>query len=316
MMCRSTSLLSLILFGAEACVHPRPTAGRFFYEVSCEARLDRFDTVIQQKTSTYELAKRTGNIPLIPEMSGPLEVCLANRTVFDAEASVFYTLVPSQARMRDDGTMNYEVLAFSIPGIALVKHMAAGENLERPLYLELSPQGDLRMIRTQTLRTTEDLSTFGPDHQDLSNTIVEMSGGHALLRVVGINGEPTIAVANEASKTLVRLRGAPRTTERNVHLTPGGTHVLVEEAIAIGSKVSKTGRLWLYDADTGLIVNSFSDPHIEKLYFRSISPNGRVLYDLLDAYWFLDLHRTFRAEVVTQSPDGDFPQPFLFFSDK
>jgi len=184
--------------------------------VSCEAKLDRFDTITRTRTDSYDLAHRTGATALIPAATGALEVCLANQTVFDASASVFYTLVPSRARPADDGTNGYRVLGFSVPAVTLVKQVSAGDGLDRPPHVELGPGGTIRTVRASdwTPRTEETMSAFAPAHQSLPNRIVERSGDRALIGMFGPAGELAVGVADEASKTFVRLQGGPTTTSR------------------------------------------------------------------------------------------------------
>ena len=57
-------------------------------------------------------------------------------------------------------------------------------------------------------------------------------------------------------------------------------------------------------------------PHIQKLPFRGVSPGGKVLYELLDDYWFLDLGLTFTATPVERPLQAEFPPPAIFFSDR
>jgi hypothetical protein len=48
----------------------------------------------------------------------------------------------------------------------------------------------------------------------------------------------------------------------------------------LGQDERKSGRLLLYDAKTGRVAKTLSESAIIKLYFRGISPLGKVLYDL------------------------------------
>jgi hypothetical protein len=258
----------------------------------------------------------TGRDDLIPAMEGTLDVCLTNQTIFDGKAFVFYALVPSRAHAREDGTNDYRVLGFSIPSIGLVKQAPAGDHLQGPPHLELR-SGTVAVLGPSewTPTTSADLSTFFSDGKSPANRILEISGDRVLLQLLTGDGL-TIAVADKAAKTLVRLSGSLATTIENAHLTPGGTHVLVEEVTAPNPKVSKTGTVQLYDGMTGALAKTFFDAHVQKLQFRGISPTGKVLYDLLDSYWFLDLGVTFPTNSVTRPYEQDFPPPAFFFSDR
>lgn len=116
-----TLLWAVLVFGGIGCAHARPsTHGQFLYQLSCDAKLDRFDSVAQKKTGTYDLTKVPGAAALIPAVTGALEVCLTRPPLFDARASVFHTVVPAQAQPPGDGPTSYRVLGFSIPAVALV----------------------------------------------------------------------------------------------------------------------------------------------------------------------------------------------------
>jgi len=313
------ALWAALAFGGAACAHGRPAAqARFLYQLSCDARLDRFDTVGQKRTGTYDLTKVTGTAPLIPAVTGALEVCLTRQAVFDARAGVFYTVVPSQAQPPGDGPMSYRVLGFSLPAVALVLPGAtAPVPFDAPPRLLPDPSRGARMAGPADAppALSEDLSTFAAGRPAPANKILETSRRRALLLLTGEAG-PAFAVADESAHTLVRLQGPIATTADNVHLVPGGSHVLVEETSAARPRATKTGRVWLYDAATGAVVWSATAPQIARLPFRGISPGGKVLYDLLDEEWFLDLGRTFTTDPVERPLEPEFPPPALFWSDR
>jgi hypothetical protein len=288
--------------------------GRFLYQVSCSAKLDRFDTVTGRRTNAVDLARRTGKRPLIPVVAGALELCLANQVVFDAAAGVFYTLVPSQGTPRDDGTVDYRILGFAIPAITLVKELPGGSHLEHPPRLALGPAGVQAVAPADGPRPDEDLSGYAPEHRALPNRILESSGERLLLQLTA-GPDVAIAVADRASRTLVRLQGPLPTVPDGVHLTPGGGQVLVEEARP-GAQPARTGTLFLYDARTGARSKTLSDPAVARLVFRGIAPTGRALFDLLEAYRFVDLGMTFPAQPVVRPAHDEFPRPAVFFSDR
>lgn len=314
-------LWAALAFGGAACAHGRPPSpDRFLYQLSCDAKLERFDTVTQKRTGAYDLTKVAGVGALIPAATGPLEVCLTRSAVVDSRASVFYTVVPSQAQPAEDGPTGYRVLGFSLPSVALVVPGAGGSvpvPFDAPPRLVPDPSRGARTVGPSDPppALTEDLSLFAGAHSPAPNRILETSRHRALLSLTGEAG-PAFAVADEGTHSFVRLQGPMATTVDNVHLAPGGTHVLVEETSAAGGRATKTGRVWLYDAATGAVSQTIMAPQITKLPFRGISPDGKVLYDLLDDYWFLDLGRTFTADPVERPLEPEFPPPAVFFSDR
>jgi hypothetical protein len=314
---RPCAVLGLFLLASGACAHARPQGGRFLYEISCAAVVDRFDSIERRHTDHYDLARRSGDPPLVPAATGTLDVCLVNRPLFDPGASVFYAVVPTQGHPQSDGTLDYRVLAFSVPGINFVKQLPGGQRLDQPPDLTLGPGGIVRVSPTPAiLRTEEDLATFGPARRALPNRILETSGDRTLLRLYDADGAPIFAVALGESRTLVRLQGPIVTTAENVHLAPGGTHVLVEETALSGAKAVKTGRARLYDASTGAVMKTFDDPRIARLVFRAIAPTGVALYQLHDESWFLDLGASFGPDAVARPVLEDFPAPVVFFADR
>jgi hypothetical protein len=312
-----TGRFALLLAAQAGCIRPALPADRYLYEVSCSAKVEKFDAITQRKVDSYDLATRTGNPPLIPTAEGPLETCLANGTVFDRNASVFYTLVPSE-KGPADAAMDYRILGFSIPAVSLVMQMPAGTRLEHAPHIEVQPGAHPQVLQQLEWKpkTEEDLSTFAPAHKAIANRILETSADRALVRLFEGEGGLTLGVADSATKKLVRLQGPLATTPEHVHLAPGATHVLVEDVAGAGPKATKTGTLRLYDAATGLALKAFSDPHVAKLYFLGISPGGKVLYGLLDDYWFLDLGVTFPPATVQPAAKDDFPAPVVFSADR
>src|SRR5271170_3101079 len=182
-------LISLVLLVGIFAPPPPTTVGRFLYVVSCDARIDKLDTTVGRKVDAYDLAKRTGKEQLIPVVHGPLAGCLSYQALFDVQASVFYTAVPLADQPKPDGTKDYRVLAFSVPGLQLVKRMSGGESLDAPPHLRLdtgvakifkasewSPQSDL------------DLSAYAPGKTQVPNQVLESSGEKVLLRIFTATG--------------------------------------------------------------------------------------------------------------------------------
>jgi hypothetical protein len=271
------ALALLLAVGLQPFASPQSqtaTPGRFLYVISCDARVDKLDTVANRKLNTYDLANQTGKESLIPRVQGPLDGCLASQVVFDSKSSTFSTAVAVTNEPRADGTKGYRVLTFSVPEMRLVKQQDGGENLDAPPHLELQ-LGALKILKpgNWTPQTELDLSDFSPDMTRTPNQVLESSGDQVLLRLfTGDDTQLVIAVADRKIHKLVRLQGVPTTVTPNVHLAPGGAYVLIEETGA-GEKPEKTGKLFLFDAMTGRLQTELNDGRINKLYFLAISPD-------------------------------------------
>jgi hypothetical protein len=249
-----------------------------------------------------------------------VETCLANSTVFDEKASVFYTLVPGSEHT--DPTQDYKVLGFSIPAVSLVVQRRAGraEWAEMPWRLEVHPGSAPALVPEPTSESRElDLAMVSPSLKREPNQAEAASGSRTLIELLG-SKTWTGAIVDPIAKTYVQV--GPFHPDGLVHLSPGGTHVLVEETDAAGGKIGKDD---LYEVATGMLVKTFSDARIKKLDFRGIAPTGRVLYARGDAtsgdfgngpYFLLDLGVTFPPNQVTRVVDEDFPAPVVFFADR
>ena len=311
-MSRAVAML-LVLLACAACAHAPLQVGRYLYEVTCEAEVIRFDTVAKKKTSEYDLAKRARG--LMPISVGVLEVCLAKDSVFDPVASVFYTLVPTRLEPSDTQTFSYRLLSFSVPEIELVGQAPAGAGLEYAPRLELAARRVRVISPDEPLATYVDLSRFAPDRRDLPNRIVEWSGERLLVMLRGKDTD-VFAVADRSSWTLLRLQLPPGANFAHVHLSPGGTHVLYDEASGPGPYAPTTGRLAIYDTRTGGVVKELFEPRIVGLHYHGMAPTGVALYQDSVRDELVDLGMTFPAEAVVAPTGAEYPGPAVFFADR
>ena len=310
------SVVAMLLSWSLMCCS-QTAAGRYLYVVGCGAVVDKLDTAKDQKIDSYDLATRTGKERLVPQVKGTLDGCLAYQAAYDAAASVFYTVVPIESESKPDGTKDYRVLVFSVPQVELVRSINGVENVGDPPHLEIGAGESVKIVNASgwAPRTTLDLSTFAPDLKAIPNQILEASGEKVLLRIFAANpNELIIAVADRKSKTLVRLQSVPSTLAPDVHLVPGGADVLVEEIGRNAGRATKTGKLMLYDSETGRAVKDFSDPHVKELYFLALSPTGKAIYHSGNTYWFIDLGQRFVPVPVTRPISTGYPG--LFFAEK
>ena len=288
------------------------TPGRFLYVIGCDARVDKLDTIAGRQVETYDLAKQTGKESLIPIVHGAFDSCLASQAVYDIKASMFFTAVPLSNEPKADGTKDYRVLTFSVPRMKLMKQESGGESLDAPPHLELQSER-LKILKPSAWmpQTDLDLSAYSPDKAQTPNQILESSGDRVLLRLFTADDKQLVlAVADRKTQKLVRLQGVPTTVAPNVHIVPGGGHVLIEE-IRTGEKPEKTGMLALFDGVTGKPQKKLNDPHIRDLYFLAVSPTGRAVYHSSNNYWFVDLKMKFPPAPVSRPVSKGYPAFFF-----
>src|SRR5437660_244604 len=311
----SALLLTLLLLPGICLPGPAAVSGQFLYVFSCDAQVDKLDTVAGRKVKTYDLAKRTGKESLIPMVQGALESCLASQAVYDSKASMFSTAVPVTNAPKADGSKDYRVLSFSVPGIEFVKQERGGESLDAPPHLEWQ-SGKLKILKPSDWmpQTDLDLFSYSPDKTRIPNEILESSGDRVLLRLFTADDKQLVlAVADRKQQKLVRLQRVPTTVAPSAHIVPGGGYVLVEET-RTREKPDKTGRLALFNSVTGKPQKEVNDPHIKDLYFLAVSPTGRTVYHSGDNYWFLDLKMNFAPAAVSRPISKGYPA--FFFADE
>jgi hypothetical protein len=303
--------LAVLMATGTAC-RQEPPAPRYLYVVTCDARVDKLDTSTARKEASYDLAASALSA-ILPAGNQAVDGCLAYHSVFDAEEALLYFVSPTQAQANPDGTQNYRVLGFSVPSMKLVKNLPAGANQSEAPHLELAPDRSPRVVpATQWRAATEvDLAAYAPNHEALPNQIIESSGDRILLRTFAASPEELrLAVANTKTKDLIWLKSPPPTTALLAHLAPGGDVVMIEVTEA-GKATEKTGKLALFDANTGTSLQEMEDGRTRSQYFLAISPDGKGVYHAGQNYSFVDLKRTFSSQAVAHPLDPNRPAAFF-----
>lgn len=282
-------------------------AGRFLYLVACDATVERFDAVERVRTGTFDLPKRPGATRLFPKVTGVLEVCEANQVVFDPAASAFYTLVP-RATAGDLSGNRYRIVGFSVPDLRVTKVIAVPGKPAHPPTLALT-RGRPRATPAAESASEWDLSVY-PGRAQRPNRVIETSGARALLHVYA--GPAEVMVADATTKTLFPVAVPGPVVDDTLHLSPGGTHVVVEG----GTFRERTGDLSVFDVATGQRVKTVSRPDVASMSFRGIAPAGGVLYTRMEEFTFVELGLEFPARPVSRRVVQDFPPPTMFFADR
>jgi hypothetical protein len=283
--------------------------------------VDVIDTAVGKIIGTYNLAERTRGKNLIPEIQGTIDQCLTDEALFDASSGVFFTAVPETQELKPDGSRNFHLLGFSVPGLELVKVLPGGSGLNAEPHVVWNGKGTPQVVRDSdwTPVSQMELSDFAPDRKAIPNQILERSGQTVLFHLFTADAnEVVLAVAEESSKTVTRLLNVPPTSPLNAHIAPGGGYVYLEETKNTEEESTKTGKSDLFDSRTGHLLQRFADPHIRAMALLAIAPLGKAVYHTGSVYWFLDLgskwYHSFGTRQVTRPITNDYPG--LFFADQ
>lgn len=289
-----------------------PWAGRYFYVVDGGGGLTKLDTVTAKRVVRFDLGTRTGALK-IPPTTGPgaQDGCLASQAVYDHAMARFYTVVAKQYRAAADGTKDFDVLAFSIPGVQLVGHWPAGEHVNadsEPQIESVAADGKPTIVAANAVPPREaklDTVALGLTKQPFENKIVERSGDVVLLDLLSGDSEKGIqlAVAHLHAKKLVRLP----LLSGFIHLTPGGADVV--------AKRTDSNQFEVYAAKTGAKVKTVTAPRgFGADNFLAIAPTGRILFNDGEGFRLIDLGMRFPNVSVTGNGENHNCLSFFFAS--
>ena len=294
------------------------TPGRYAYLLSCDATLDKLDTVKELRSTTLNLASLSPTTKAAAAYTGgAIDGCVANDLLFAKSRSMFYALLATTARDDAHGRKDYRLLSFTLPKISLAADVPAGKYLSEPSHLQDVGKGSPTVVKESDWHPREqvDLSVFGKGQQ--GSQLLEWSSDASLLRMATANlASLSLAVAHEKAAKFVPLNNLPNTTALNVHLAPGGHYVLVEEVSGEGDRPVKTGKLYIYDAMTGDLLKTIVKAEVQHSYFMAIAPNGKAIYRKGSNYQFVDLGISCGQEKVSRSITVDTAQGMLFFADE
>lgn len=312
------ALLSLLCGLAMArCVAAAPARpARYMYVIGCEATVDKLDTYTGTQVEEVDLATRTGVHRIIPAPSDPQQFCLSEGALYARAKRIFYTVIALKSDVDPDDPQDYDVLGFSVPGLHLVYHRPAARHAEEAPKIVLRAGGavalqtDMEPMEGSIVDLGVDAQTGLPVHA----RIIETAGKTSLIQLLPTPaGELEIATWR-AGHPYVRLHDTPSTTVDNVHLTPGGQAVLVEETKLSGGTMIKTSRLAIFDSDTGARLSEISDPAVRNGSLVAIAPVGKAVYYDGRRYRFVTLGRSFAGEPAVRPADENNER--AFFADR
>jgi hypothetical protein len=278
------------------------TSQRFLYVVSCDARVDKLDTVNDKKVETFHLSERSGSPPAVPAPAdGKMDGCLAQRLQVDGAGKHASLIAPKQARLDSAGLQEFQALTFSLPDWKLVATQAAGKLPQAP-WLQLQTGSELKVLDDAqwSPQTQLDLRHYQGQDDAVTGIIVASSGSTSLLSLLYAKSDQlALGLADPRARTLTRLTDLPTTSLRHVHLAPGGGFVLVELTEPNVSPAKRTGALRLYDSN-GKQAAQWMDERLRGMSFVALTPNGKAVYRNGTEYHFVSMGRPFGSAAVTQ----------------
>lgn len=125
-------------------------------------------------------------------------------------------------------------------------------------------------------------SNLGEEYKDPYNRKavpferIQSSNDAVLIELTGPNG-PGYAVVHTLEKKICLLQGLPATGKKNLHMTPDGSAILIEESHG-EHKNQKTGKVVLIDTETSKTLGHWEFPAIRQMSFDAFTPDGNVIY--------------------------------------
>jgi hypothetical protein len=304
------------VFGADTTKKKQsnPIAGRYLYVVDGGGGLTKFDTVTGKSAIRIDLGTRTGALKIPPARGkGAQDGCLASQAVYDRATARFYTVVAKQYQAGADGTKDFEVLAFTIPGVELAGHWSAGDHINedsgRPMIESVAAGRKPTIVAANAAPNVEtklDVVALGLSEQPFENRIIERSGDVVLLDLLSGDSQKGIGLetAHLQTKKLVPL---PRLADF-IHLTPGGRYVVAKRMDGVEFEV--------YDTKTGAKVKTVTAPKgFEMNEFLAIAPTGKIVFNAGGGFRLVDLGMRFANVPVTGIGGKDNCLSFFFASE-
>lgn len=283
--------------GVTAAVRRAPES-EIVYVVDCGGDVDVIASATAKLVRRVDFAARLP-IPRRPGGSHATapDNCLLNGALYVSRQHAFYSLVADHY----SEPQRFGIWRFTVPG--LVAHevqppFAEADNLP---VLRLAPDGSVKPQSVTEKSIGTDITGYAGAKSLTPTGDINRSGATVLVSLVA-PGQSGLAfgVADTARRTLTLLQRVPRTTERFVHLTPGGGFVLVETTTNASAEAERTGTITLLNTTTGLPIRTLADTRIVgRAFFVAITPAGRALYRKGPSYISVDLGQRFGTSAVT-----------------
>ena len=299
-------------------------SARFLYVTNCNGRVDKLDSRERKLVSSFALSQRTERsgqpsaVPSLASAGGQMDGCLAQRVLPNATGTAVSLIAPKDARLDGSGVQDFQVLTFALPQWTLTSAAPAGKSAVAP-WLQRDGAGELQVLADdpQLAAAAIDMREFKGATNDMGGLRLQSSGDVSLLSLLFKDSTAlALGLANQKTRTLIRLAELPATTLRHVHLAPGGGFVLVE-ATSASAPQQRSGALRLFDG-SGKPVADITDERMRSMAFIALTPNGVAVYvDAAAAYHFVSLGHTFGSSAVVPSPlalPSAAPSPALVFA--
>ena len=284
-----------LILAAGLMISAAPPPAAQLYVVGCGGQIDIVDTATGKRARSVDISR---SLPIARSQTiagATFDGCILNQAVYVPSRAVFYSVVPDQFSDKSDGTKDYHIFEFTVPGLQPKRLVTAGTSLDVPPLIAVTREGNFGLAGPAPVEV--DLASFTPKGGVTQNQILETSGDRVLMRLFTPN-RLSLAVADTRHKVFTTLAKLPVTTALNAHLAPGGSVVYVEE---VGEPPKKTGRSFVFNASSGRRLKTIVDPRISTMSFVAVAPNGNAVYRAGDHYAVLDLSSAFAGAVTVQS---------------
>ena len=267
------ALSSVVVAWPATAVPSQISAARYGYVLGCDGVVDRLDLTVGKVISQTDLAKAKGAAAYFPEPSAPLDGCVANGAAVDAGGRLS---APRSRAFRVLGAVGYNVLQFTLPGLALMAARPGGAN-----FAETSRQ-----------KANAPARPHGPDGKEVAAQLLEQSGSRSLYRVFEPDGQASRFAVADGKTGAIAFLDAPSIAGARAHLSPGGAKVLLAPPESGVSSASSSPGLALFDSTTGHQEREIP-ADLANWHFLAIAPSGKAIFHSSHTYKFFDLGQTF-----------------------
>ncbi len=283
--------------GVTAAVRRAP-ASETVYVVDCSGDVDVVASATAKLVRRVDFAARLP-IPRRPGGSHATapDNCLLNGALYVPRQHAFYSLVADHY----SEPQRFGIWRFTVPDLVAHEVQPPFADAGDLPVLRLAPDGSVKpeSVTEQSIGT--DITGYAGAKFFTATGDINRSDATVLVSLVA-PGQSGLAfgVADTTHRSLTLLQRVPRTTERFVHLTPGGEFVLVETTTNAGAEAERTGTVTLFNATTGLPLRALADTRIVgRVLFVAITPAGYALYRKGPDYISVDLKQRFGTSAVT-----------------
>ncbi len=265
------------------------------YVVRCDGHIDIVDSADGRVQRRVDLAAKLPIEHALGVAGATFDNCLLNGSLYAPRQHAFYARVPDHF----SEPQRFGLWRFTVPGLDAHEVRPPFADAADLPELTLAVDGSVKTTARSAMALVLDVSGYrGAAGRTVTRNIAR-SGTRVLVQLVAPNQKGlSFGVADTAHHVLTVLQRLPPTTERFIHLAPGGHVVIVERVTGGGATARGSGTLTIYDADTGFPRRDLLAPRTIAATFVAIAPDGHALYRRGDDYIAIDLGVHFDATMV------------------